>query len=137
MTDVHTPEQRSRNMSRVKGANTRPEMLVRSLVHRMGFRFRLHRRELPGCPDLVLKKSRKVIFVHGCFWHGHKGCRRAARPTSNTEFWDRKLSGNVERDKRNRAALEKDGWQVLVVWECQTKDEEKLKRKLRKFLVDG
>ncbi len=137
MTDVHTPEQRSRNMSRVKGANTRPEMLVRSLVHRMGFRFRLHRRELPGCPDLVLKKSRKVIFVHGCFWHGHKGCRRAARPTSNTEFWDRKLSGNIERDKRNRAALEKDGWQVLVVWECQTKDEEKLKRKLHKFLVDG
>lgn len=136
MADVFTPEKRSRIMGRVKGSDTRPEVLVRSLVHQMGFRFRLHRRELPGCPDLVLKKHSKVIFVHGCFWHGHKGCRRSARPSSNMEFWDRKLSGNMERDQRNQEALMRDGWKVLVVWECETKDHEKLKEILRKFLLE-
>ncbi|MDQ7784158.1 MAG: very short patch repair endonuclease [Desulfomonilaceae bacterium] len=136
MTDVFTPEERRRIMARVKGSHTRPEILVRSLVHRMGFRFRLHRRDLPGCPDLVLKKHRKVIFVHGCFWHGHEGCRRSARPTTNTEFWNRKLSGNTERDRRNQEALKKDGWKVLVVWECETKDAEKLKEMLGDFLLE-
>lgn len=134
MADVFTPEKRRRIMSRVKGTDTRPEMIVRSLVHRMGYRFRLHRRDLPGCPDLVLKKHGKVIFVHGCFWHGHKGCRRSSRPSSNTEFWNRKLSGNMERDSRNQDALKKDGWKVLVVWECETKDQEELKKTLRDFL---
>ncbi|MFH1114633.1 MAG: very short patch repair endonuclease [Pseudomonadota bacterium] len=136
MTDVFTPEKRRRIMARVKGADTRPEILVRSLVHRMGFRFRLHRRELPGCPDLVLRKHGKVIFVHGCFWHGHQGCRRSGRPSSNMEFWNRKLSGNMERDARNQESLRKDGWKVLVVWECETKDREKLKAILRDFLVE-
>jgi len=102
----------------------------------MGFRFRLHRRELPGCPDLVLRKHRKVIFVHGCFWHGHEGCRRSARPSSNRKFWNRKLSGNVERDKRNQDVLKNAGWKVLVVWECETKDQENVKEILRGFLLE-
>ena len=136
MTDVFTPEKRSQIMARVKGSDTRPEVLVRSLVHRMGFRFRLHRRDMPGCPDLVLKKHRKIIFVHGCFWHGHKGCRRSARPSTITKFWNRKLSGNMERDKRNQETLRKDGWKVLVIWECETKDQEKLNEILRDFLLE-
>jgi DNA mismatch endonuclease (patch repair protein) len=136
MTDVFTPEKRSRIMARVKGADTRPEMIVRSMAHRMGFRFRLHVRDLPGRPDLVFPRHKKIIFVHGCFWHGHDGCRRSARPTTNTEFWNRKLSGNVERDKRNREALIEAGWKVLVVWECETRDRERLKAILIDFLQD-
>ena len=121
-------------MARVKGAHTKPELLVRSLAHRMGFRFRLHRRDLPGCPDLVLPKHKKIIFVHGCFWHGHEGCRRSARPTTNTEFWNKKLSGNIRRDKTNQQRLQDDGWKILIVWECETKDQDGLKRILGRFL---
>jgi len=122
-------------MSHVKGRDTRPELLVRSLVHRLGYRFRLHRRDLPGCPDLVLPRHQTVILVHGCFWHQHPGCRRATMPATNREFWQAKLSGNAERDRRNQAALTTLGWRVLVVWECETRDVEALRAQLAEALT--
>lgn len=121
-------------MARVGGKDTKPELVVRSLLHRMGFRFRLHRRDLPGKPDITLPKYKKVVFVHGCFWHGHKGCSRAKRPTTNTGFWEKKLNKNLERDKKNLAALKSLGWEVLIVWTCEVKDTEALKQTLSKFL---
>jgi DNA mismatch endonuclease (patch repair protein) len=136
MADVFAPEKRSLVMARIKGSNTRPEMMVRSIVHRMGFRFRIHRKDLPGRPDIVLPKHRKVIFVHGCFWHGHEGCPRSARPSSNQGFWDNKLSGNVERDKRNLFELEKLGWKTLVLWTCEVKDRQRLQEVLNRFLLE-
>ena len=123
-------------MSRVKGRDTKPEILVRSIVHRMGFRFRLHQGVLPGNPDIVLARHKKVIFVHGCFWHGHKSCPRSKRPATNTEFWNRKLDGNIERDRRFLTELRRMGWKVLVVWQCETLKAGKLMRKLEKFLYD-
>ena len=121
-------------MARVKGRDTAPERIVRSFVHRLGFRFRLHVRSMHGTPDIVLPRHRKVIFVHGCFWHGHTSCPRGTRPQSNVEFWVKKLSGNIERDKRIRRALSQAGWRCLVIWECQVKDEMLVIRKLRQFL---
>ena len=136
MPDIYDSRTRSVLMSGIRTRNTKPEMLVRSLLHRMGYRFRLHRRELPGSPDIVLPKHKTVIFVHGCFWHQHEGCRKARRPKSNRHFWDSKLDANVSRDHRNRAALEQLGWRVLTIWECETShtDEvvEKLTRQLHK-----
>ena len=120
--DRLTPEQRSWNMSRVRCANTKPEKVVRSLLHRMGYRFRLYRRDLPGCPDIVLPKYLTVVFVHGCFWHQHVGCRKATIPKTRHNFWKQKLTNNVVRDKKVRRELEDDGWRVLVVWECQIKN---------------
>lgn len=134
MSDVFTPQKRSEVMSRVRGRDTKPELAVRSAVHRMGYRFRLHRRDLPGSPDLVLPRHRKIVFVHGCFWHGHKGCKRSGRPASNADFWSQKLSKNVQRDLREIRALRQAGWRVLIVWECQTKDLPALERRLRGFL---
>jgi DNA mismatch endonuclease, patch repair protein len=136
MVDVFSPEKRSRIMARVKGSNTRPEVLVRSIIHRMGFRFRLHRKDLPGCPDIVLSKHRKAIFVHGCFWHGHEGCPRSSRPSSNQGFWDKKLSGNIARDERNLLELKKLGWKTLVIWTCETKDLRHLRDLLNGFLTE-
>ncbi len=120
--DRMTPEQRSRCMSRIKGKNTKPERVVRSFLHRSGFRFRLHRKDLPGCPDIVLPKYRTVIFVHGCFWHRHPGCPRTTTPKTNVEFWGKKFAENVARDERNRQALVELGWNVVVIWECEIKD---------------
>jgi DNA mismatch endonuclease (patch repair protein) len=137
MTDVFSQEKRSWIMSLVKGRDTKPEILVRSFVHRMGYRFRIHRRDLPGNPDIVLPRHGNVIFVHGCFWHGHKRCPRSKRPTTNTNFWNKKLDGNIERDKRFRNELRRTGWKVLVVWECETRKPEKLLRKLERFLDDS
>jgi DNA mismatch endonuclease (patch repair protein) len=136
MSDVFPKEKRSWIMSRVKGRDTKPEILVRSLVHRMGFRFRLHGRDLPGKPDIVLPRHGKVIFVHGCFWHGHRRCLRSKRPTTHKRFWNRKLDQNIERDERFRRMLRRMGWRVLVVWECETRKQEKLLRKLERFLRD-
>ena len=136
MTDVFSQEKRSWIMSRVKGRDTKPEILVRSFIFRMGFRFRLHRRDLPGTPDIVLPRHGKVIFVHGCFWHGHKRCPRSKRPTTNENFWNNKLDGNIKRDKRYRRKLRQMGWKVLIVWECETKSPEKLLQKLERFLHD-
>ena len=121
-------------MSRVKGRDTQPEKLVRSLLHQLGYRFRLHRGDLPGKPDIALPKYRKAIFVHGCFWHQHPGCQRAKRPSSNEEFWNDKLDRNVARDRKNRKELKKLGWSHLIVWECKTKDIDILRDQLISFV---
>lgn len=133
MVDVLTPVQRSFNMSRIKGKNTSPEITVRRLLCLLGYRYRLHVRKLPGCPDIVLSKHRTVIFVHGCFWHMHKCRFGRVTPKTNAEFWQRKRTGNVERDKRNRRRLRKE-WSVLTVWECETRDALRLSKKLSNFL---
>lgn len=133
MTDVLTRRQRSFNMSQIKGKNTRPEMTVRRLLHSLGYRYRLHVRELPGRPDVVLPRYRAVIFVHGCFWHLHTCAFGRVKPKTNAEFWQEKRVGNAERDRKHRRALMK-GWSVLTIWECQTKDRDRLSGKLREFL---
>ena len=121
MADHLSPENRSAHMRRIGKADTVPELEVRRIVHRLGYRFRLHRRDLPGTPDLVFPRLRSVIFVHGCFWHQHD-CRRGAKqPSTNTAYWLPKLTRNIERDRLVRQKLEDDGWKVLVIWECQTK----------------
>ena len=135
MTDVHNKEQRSFNMSRIRSKDTRPEIVVRSIVHGMGFRYALHRKDLPGHPDIVLTKHKKIIFVHGCFWHMHKCRYGKVRPATNAKFWQTKREGNVARDKRNLCKLRKNGWKVLVVWECQTRKSEHLINKLKTFLA--
>jgi len=112
---------RSALMSRIRGKNTTPEIVVRRAAHRLGLRFRLHRRDLPGTPDIAIRKYRLVIFVHGCFWHRHEGCRRCTTPKTRTDFWNEKFRKNVERDQRGEDALRKGGWNVLIIWECQTK----------------
>jgi DNA mismatch endonuclease (patch repair protein) len=133
VTDVHTPEQRSFNMSRIAGRDTKPELTVRRLLHAAGFRYRLHVRELPGKPDLVFPGAKVVVFVHGCFWHMHKCKYGKPVPATNTDFWSQKRAGNVARDKRNRSALRSDGWRVVEIWECQTRDAAKLQRRLEKL----
>ena len=134
--DRLTPGERSRNMARVRNKNTGPELLVRSLLHRMGYRFRLHA-ALPGKPDVVLPRYKAVIFVHGCFWHGHKNCRRAALPATRTEFWAEKIAGNAQRDASALRKLEELGYRPLVVWQCELKDIEGLRRRLTAFLSAG
>jgi DNA mismatch endonuclease (patch repair protein) len=129
-----TPEQRSRIMRAVKGADTTPELAVRRLAHGMGYRFRLHQKDLPGKPDLTFPRLRKVIFVHGCFWHGHDCARGARVPVQNREYWTRKVARNMERDRSVRSALQGLGWKSLVVWECEIKDLDRLRRALRRFL---
>lgn len=118
-----------------KGKDTKPEMVVRRLLHSMGYRFRLHRRDLPGTPDVVLPRWRKAIMVHGCFWHGHQGCRLAHIPATRAEYWAPKLAANRERDARKLAALRKAGWSVAVVWECQTARPQALARRLGRFVT--
>jgi DNA mismatch endonuclease (patch repair protein) len=134
MTDNLTPEQRRLNMSRIRSTNTRPELFVRSLVHRMGYRFRLHRRDLPGKPDLIFPSRRKVIFVHGCFWHMHDCRFGSVTPKSNADYWQNQRLSNVERDKSHITALKDAGWQVFIVWECQIKSPEGVRESLMKFL---
>jgi DNA mismatch endonuclease (patch repair protein) len=134
MTDHVAPERRSEIMSRINGKDTSPELLVRSLLYRMGYRFRVHLKDLPGCPDIVFSRRRKIIFVHGCFWHSHRGCKRAALPKSNVEFWRHKLSKNKERDIANRRNLKRLGWQVKTIWQCELNNPPKLERTLRVFL---
>ncbi len=128
--DRLTKQHRSWNMSRIRGKDTKPEMRVRSLLHRMGFRFRLHRKDLPGKPDIVLPAYHTVIFVHGCFWHRHPGCRFAYTPKSRVEFWQTKFRRNVERHQEVTAELEELGWRVVVIWECETGSEEQLQQRL-------
>ncbi len=134
MADIFTRQKRSEIMSSVKSKDTKPERLVRSLLHKMGYRFRLHVAGLPGKPDIVLPRHGKVVFVNGCFWHGHKGCCRGKAPKSNTEFWIEKIGKNVERDTRIYRKLRKDGWQILIVWECQTRNMSKLTSRLATFM---
>lgn len=136
MADIVDPQTRSRMMSGIRGKNTQPEMLVRRLLHAMGYRYRLHARELPGKPDIVFRRRRIAIFVHGCFWHRHPDpeCRLARMPKSRVDFWQPKLEGNRMRDEANVAALEAMGWKVLLVWECQLRDREQLGNMLWRFI---
>ena len=127
MADVLTPEQRRLNMSRIRGRDTKPEMLLRRGLHRRGLRFRLHRKDLPGCPDLVFPRFHAVLFVHGCFWHGHS-CPMFKVPATRTDFWLGKISGNVDRDRKAVVALVKDGWRVLTIWECALRGRQQLDR---------
>lgn len=133
--DRLTPEQRSENMSRIRGRDTKPEMAVRRLAHAMGYRFRLHRRDLPGSPDLVFPRHRKVIFVHGCFWHGH-GCKMSHVSKTRPVYWATKIARNRERDMSTLLLLRKLDWNSLVIWECETKNREVLEKKIRNFLQD-
>lgn len=135
--DRVSKEVRSANMARIRSKDMKPEMAVRRLVHGMGFRYRLHRHDLPGRPDLVFPTLRKIIFVHGCFWHQHPDpeCRHARPPRSNTAYWGPKLQRNVERDAQHQRALEAVGWRVLIVWECELKKPEALADRLRAFLL--
>jgi len=130
MVDSLSPERRSWNMGRISGKNTKPELAVRSLLHSRGFRFRVNQKELPGKPDIVLKKYNTIIFVHGCFWHRHRGCSDASTPKTKVEFWQNKFDGNVARDKKNIASLSEQGWKVIIVWQCELKQPDKLLEKL-------
>ena len=134
MADRISREHRSWNMSRIRGADTTPERRVRSLLHSMGYRFRLHRKNLPGTPDIVLPKHRAAIFVHGCFWHRHVGCKYAYTPKSRVGFWQRKFGENQRRDRRAKQLLDELGWRVVIVWECEVNDQEKLKNRLKAAL---
>ena len=134
MVDVFSPEERSAIMRKVKGKDTKPELVIRSLLHKLGYRFRLHRKDLPGKPDIVLPKFKKVIFVHGCFWHGHKGCKHANRPKSNVSYWNKKIDRNIQRDKTNQSKLKDMGWDSLIIWECEITDAYKLANKICEFL---
>ncbi|KAA5602829.1 DNA mismatch endonuclease Vsr [Blastochloris sulfoviridis] len=134
--DRMTPDERSRLMSRIRCKDTSPEMVVRRAVHALGFRYRLHVDKLPGRPDLVFSGRRKVIFVHGCFWHRHEGCRFAYMPKTRHEFWSAKLERNRERDREVIHRLNEAGWKVMVVWECETREGAALKESLRRFLVE-
>lgn len=134
--DTLTPKERSERMSRVRGRDTKPEMIVRRLAHAMGYRYRLHRRDLPGAPDLVFPSRRKVILVHGCFWHRHSdpSCRLARLPKSKLDFWATKLENNRKRDEANLARLNDLGWDALIIWECQTRDREAVQARIGEFL---
>ncbi len=135
MTDVFTREKRSWLMSRIRGVDTSPEKLVRSFLHRRGFRFRLHDSQLPGKPDIVLPRYRTIVLVNGCFWHGHRACRKGRqRPESNPEFWERKITANIGRDRAARKLLRKMGWTVLTLWECQVRRPGALERLLKPLL---
>jgi len=131
--DTVTAEKRSAIMRTVKAENTKPEIAVRKLAHRLGYRFRLHRKDLPGKPDLVFPKYKTALFVHGCFWHWH-GCKRSRMPATNTEYWEQKINKNMKRDQRVRRQLRKIGWRTLVVWECQIGESEKIARRLQHAL---
>jgi DNA mismatch endonuclease, patch repair protein len=132
--DTISKEKRSWNMSRIKGKDTKPELIVRSLLHGMGYRYRLHDKTLPGKPDIVIRKHNTVIFVHGCFWHRHKGCEFAYAPKSRKEFWLKKFTDNVARDIRDQSALMMLGWKVQVIWECEVGNKDNLKKRITSFL---
>jgi DNA mismatch endonuclease, patch repair protein len=140
MADVHTKAQRSYNMSRIKGKNTKPEILVRKYLHAQGYRFRLHVKDLPGKPDIVLPKYKTVIFVHGCFWHGHKGCKYYIVPKTRTKWWLDKINRNIANDRKYLRVLRKNNWKVIVIHECQLKPlkkERTMKKLPERILVDN
>ena len=132
--DIVDRRTRSRMMGTIRGKNTKPELLVRRLAHSLGYRFRLHRGDLPGSPDIAFPKFRSVIFVHGCFWHRHNGCRFCTTPASNLSFWSEKFRRNVERDRQAEAALSSLGWRTMTIWECQTRDPTDLDATLKRYL---
>jgi DNA mismatch endonuclease (patch repair protein) len=132
--DHVAPEKRSLIMAAVRSKNTKPEMAVRRLVHGLGYRYRLHAKELPGHPDLAFPSRKKIVFVHGCFWHRHPRCRYATSPKTRVAFWNEKFEKNVARDRRDRRALKKAGWAVMIVWQCELKNLERLARRIDDFL---
>ena len=132
--DVLTTERRSALMSRIAGKDTRPELVVRRAAHALGLRFRLHRRDLPGSPDLVFPRRRRALFVHGCFWHRHEGCRLSYKPRSNVEFWETKFRKNVERDRQVMEDLRARGWQPEVIWECETRRPAEIPDRIRELI---
>jgi DNA mismatch endonuclease (patch repair protein) len=134
MVDHIDSAKRSWNMGRIRAKDTVPEVQVRSLLHRLGYRFRLHRKDLPGTPDIVLAKYRTVVFVHGCYWHRHLGCKYASTPKTNSDFWMGKFESNIARDRMNRTELANNGWNVLVVWQCELRDIDGLAQRLSKAL---
>lgn len=135
MGDVFSKEKRSDVMSKIRSKNSKPELLIRSFLFSNGFRFRIHNKKLPGKPDIVLKKWRTVIFVHGCFWHGHEDCTISHMPKSNEDYWEPKINGNITRDTVNKNYLEADGWKVIIVWECEIRNKNLREQRLLK-LVD-
>lgn len=135
MVDVFSKRKRSEIMSKIGPKNSAQEIYVRKLIFAMGYRFRLHRPDLPGKPDIVLPKHKKVIFVNGCFWHGHKNCKRAKLPETNRLFWKNKIAGNMRRDKMKHMVLRNQGWKSLIVWQCQINKEATLRRKISRFLT--
>jgi len=136
LADIFSKRKRSQIMSHISGKNTKPEILIRKLTHSLGYRFRLHKKELPGKPDLVFNKLRKTIFVNGCFWHGHSKCSRSKLPATNRKFWKVKIAGNKKKDKSNYIRLKKMNWDYLVIWQCEIKKSttEKLSKKISAFL---
>lgn len=137
MVDIFSVEKRSQIMSQIKSRDSKQELFIRKITHSMGYRYRLHNKIFPGKPDLVFPKYKKVIFVNGCFWHGHQNCKRATLPSTNTEFWKSKISGNIKRDEITYSALRKLGWQYLIIWQCQIKESNKemLKDIISKFFA--
>ncbi len=138
MADIYTKQKRSLIMSKISGKNTKPEITIRKIAHSLGYRFRLHKKDLPGNPDMVFPKYKKIIFVNGCFWHGHKDCTRSKLPTTNKKFWKEKIELNKKRDGKNYNQLKKMDWKYLVIWQCQirAKSLSKLENKIIKFLVN-
>ena len=136
MADIKSKEERSKNMAAIRAKNTEPELKVRSFLHKSGLRFRLHKKDLPGKPDIVLPRFHTIVFIHGCFWHMHRGCKNAVLPRSNRKFWKEKLLGNVTRDKKYKVMLKKAGWKVIVVWECQI-GEGFLKKLVERMICNG
>lgn len=134
--DTLTKEQRSLCMSRIRNKNTAPELAVRKILTEIGIRYRLHSAKLPGKPDVVITKRKKLIFINGCFWHQHKNCRRASAPKSNRRYWTDKLKRNIEKQKEDMKKLKKDGWKILLIWECRTGSKISLKNKIKKFLYE-
>lgn len=136
MTDIFSKKKRSQIMSKITGKNTKPEIIIRKIAHSLGYRFRLHKKDLPGKPDIVFPKYKKVIFVNGCFWHGHKNCNRSKLPTTNKKFWKEKIEGNKKKDQSNYYQIKKIGWDYLIVWQCVIKisNRNKLEKKIQKFL---
>lgn len=134
MADVHRPEIRSYNMSMIKGKDTKPEIIVRKFLHSKGFRFRLHKKDLPGKPDIVLPKYKTVIFINGCFWHGHKNCKYFVVPKTRTEWWLNKINGNILNDKKKISLLKNDKWKIITLWECELKTK-KLFKTLNKLIL--
>ena len=134
MPDVHDPATRSRNMAAIRGRDTKPELLIRSGLHRQGYRFRVNRKDLPGKPDIVLSRFHAVIFVHGCFWHRHKGCKNASNPKTKKTFWREKFKANVERDRKVQKELKSMGWSIQIIWECELSDPEEVRKSLKSHL---
>ncbi|MCL2742231.1 MAG: DNA mismatch endonuclease Vsr [Planctomycetaceae bacterium] len=134
MADHLTKEKRSWNMSRIRSKETAPEIAFRKLIYRAGFRYRLYDKTLPGKPDLVMKKHKIIVFIHGCFWHGHENCRRGNKPKTHKKYWNAKIKGNVARDRKNITTLENSGWRVFAVWECELKDLETVLQKFKEFV---